>query len=56
MSKHKKPYDRTVHRLREIARIIKRGCGLYETDDGVLSPREVRDVREAACQSNSQGE
>jgi excisionase family DNA binding protein len=23
MSKHKKPYDRTVHRLREIERIIK---------------------------------
>ena len=24
MSKHKKPYDRTVHRLREIERIITR--------------------------------
>jgi hypothetical protein len=34
MSKHKKLYDRTVHRLREIERIIKHRYGvLPETDD-----------------------
>jgi hypothetical protein len=34
MSKHKKPYDRTVHRLREIERIIKHRYGvLPDTDD-----------------------
>jgi hypothetical protein len=34
MSKHKKPYDRTVHRLREIERIVKDRHGvLPDTDD-----------------------
>src|SRR5262249_21323157 len=43
MSKHKKPYDRTVHRLREIERIIKRGCdgptAAYRTSRTSRGPR-----------------
>jgi hypothetical protein len=46
MSKHKKPYDRTVHRLREIERIIKHRYGvLPDTDDVDIVLNQV-----ACCQ------
>jgi hypothetical protein len=46
MSKHKKPYDRTVHRLREIERIIKhRYEVLPDTDDADIFLNQV-----ACCQ------
>jgi hypothetical protein len=46
MSKHKIPYDRTVHRLREIERIIKHRYGvLPDTDDAGIVLTQV-----ACCQ------
>jgi hypothetical protein len=46
MSKYKKPYDRTVHRLREIERIIKHRYGvLPDTDDADIFLNQV-----ACCQ------
>jgi hypothetical protein len=46
MSKHKNPYDRTVHRLREIERIIKhRYEVLPDTDDADIFLNQV-----ACCQ------
>ena len=46
MSKHKKPYDRTVHRLREIERIIQYRYGvLPDTDDVDIFLNQV-----ACCQ------
>jgi hypothetical protein len=46
MSKRKKPYDRTVHRLREIERIIKHRYGvLPDTDDVDIFLNQV-----ACCQ------
>jgi hypothetical protein len=47
MSKFKKTYDRTVHRLREIERIIKGRYGvLPDTDDADIFLNQV-----ACCQS-----
>jgi hypothetical protein len=46
MSKFKKPYDRTLHRLREIELIIKHRCGvLPDTDDVDIVLNQV-----ACCQ------